>query len=236
MTASRDRFGDHGDHNSIPERTDRTQYVVKQATKVRTARRLLILASACGFAALWVGCSIQKHYQLLSFFFDGVPDPRIIAAGADSVRIAKETGGVYYIHEPYAQQRCTDCHTDAATGQILPQVEHTVCMKCHSGVQSQYTFTHGPVAANACVWCHAPHESTVKPLMRTTSPQVCQQCHGPALMGNPKSPVHDDLSRDCLECHFGHGGNARFYLRPNWAAERGDEESVSLQPAPEVQR
>ena len=213
MKARRIRGGSRKRETSIPSRALLLNPV---ALKNRAWLAILVVPTSL---LLWLGCSIEKNYKLLSFFFDGVPDPRVVAAGADSVRIAKETGGVYYIHEPYAQQRCTDCHTDAATGQILPEVAPTVCLKCHAAVQTEHRFTHGPVAANACTWCHAPHESTVQPLMRTTAPQVCQQCHGPALMGNPKSPVHSDLSRNCLECHMGHGGDARFFLTPSWSAQ-----------------
>ena len=38
-------------------------------------RRLAILALALMPATLWLGCSVEKNYKILSFFFDGVPDP-----------------------------------------------------------------------------------------------------------------------------------------------------------------
>lgn len=82
--------------------------------------------------ALWTGCSLEKNYQLLSFFFDGVPDPRLVATGSNAVRIAKETGGVYYIHEPYAQQQCNQCHGGAFTGEMRADVDPRACLKCHA--------------------------------------------------------------------------------------------------------
>lgn len=158
-----------------------------------------------------MGCSVQKHYDLLSFFFDGVPDPRLVASGADAVRFAKETGGVFYTHLPYAQEQCGACHTDLS-GESITSVDSAVCLKCHASVVDAYPMMHGPVAAGACLFCHAPHESTIAPLIRVAGPQLCSQCHGPTFMGAPTSPVHADLQRDCRDCHGGHGGSARYFL------------------------
>ena len=171
-----------------------------------------IVMLMCVPALSWLGCSVEKHYNVLSFFFDGVPDPRVVSASADAVFIAKQTGGVYYVHEPYAREGCAECHGDSPGGIMVSTVDPAVCLKCHASVTDAHRVMHGPVAANACLWCHAPHESTIKPLLRTTAPQLCSQCHGPNMMGDPTSPVHADLSRDCLECHKGHGGADRFFL------------------------
>jgi predicted CXXCH cytochrome family protein len=172
----------------------------------RRHRRAVIL-----LAVIATGCSIEKNYKLLSFFFDGVPDPTLVASGADAVRFARETGGVVFTHLPYAQEQCAECHTDPA-GENLTKVDNRVCLKCHAGVNDEYPQMHGPVAAVACLMCHAPHESTVKPLLRTAGPSLCTQCHGPRFMGTPTSPVHADMQRDCLDCHRGHGGAARYFL------------------------
>jgi predicted CXXCH cytochrome family protein len=159
----------------------------------------------------WVGCSVEKHYGLLSFFFDGVPDPTLVASGADAVRLAKETGGVFYTHLPYQQEQCNECHLDRS-GTFVTSLGGDVCLKCHAGVMDEHRLMHGPVAAAACLYCHAPHESTVKPLLRANGPQVCTQCHEPNLLGTPRSPVHADMTRNCLDCHAGHGGSTRYFL------------------------
>jgi len=87
-----------------------------------------------------------------------------------------------------------------------------VCQKCHAAVLDSHPRMHGPVAAGACLMCHAQHESTVKNLLRVVPPARCTQCHGPKFIGTPKSPVHADMTRDCRDCHSGHGGDARYFL------------------------
>lgn len=176
------------------------------------SRRLLLFAAACLIPCLWLGCSVQKHYDILSFFFDGVPDPAMLASGKLSLAQVKEAGGTIYTHPPFAEEKCAECHRGRA-GSMLTTVESAVCLKCHGGIPEQHPMMHGPVAASACLWCHAPHESIHKQLLRDRAPNLCRQCHGPGQMGNPTSPAHTDLQRDCLECHTGHGGTARYFLR-----------------------
>jgi predicted CXXCH cytochrome family protein len=72
---------------------------------------------------------------------------------------------------------------------------------------------HGPVAAGACMWCHAPHESIHRSLLRDADRKVCAQCHTAAMLAGTKVPEHADESRACLECHTGHGGPAPYMLR-----------------------
>ncbi len=112
---------------------------------------------------------------------------------------------------------------------MLTKVESTVCLKCHAEVPKQHPIMHGPVVANACLWCHAPHESTIQPLLKSRAPELCLQCHGLEMTNLPQPPEHDDLQRDCLECHRAHGGEDPYFLlsQPN-TEEPG---SVSNQPA-----
>ncbi|MFG0251583.1 MAG: cytochrome c3 family protein, partial [Phycisphaerales bacterium JB038] len=62
-------------------------------------------------------------------------------------------------------------------------------------------------------WCHAPHESTVRPLLRVGGAELCLQCHGFEMESTPTIPEHEDLERNCLDCHHGHGGDDRYFLR-----------------------
>lgn len=183
----------------------------------RSPRPLAALTIVVGLALVWFGCSVEKHYALLSVFFDGVPDPALIKQGASAVELARLTGGVFYTHEPFRRQQCSACHTGAG-GMMLAEVKPTVCMDCHQDVKDAYPHMHGPVEADACLWCHAPHESTVKPLLRVPSQQLCQQCHGMSLVQRrTEIPEHRDPERDCLDCHSGHGGEHRSYLRSDLA-------------------
>ena len=178
---------------------------------LRRRRRLVILALALSPAALWLGCSVEEHYELLTFFFDGVPDPNAPVASPGAPGGVRVPGAVYYTHQPYAEELCAECH-QASRRLMLTRVEPTVCLKCHPDVPAQYPSMHGPVVANACLWCHAPHESTIQPLLLSRAPGLCLQCHGLEMTTVPQPPEHDDLQRDCLECHRAHGGADPFYL------------------------
>lgn len=177
---------------------------------VRRASILLIGTSVLG-AALYFGCSPEKHYDTLSFFFDGVPDPNapsIDGFGGATIRIE---------HRPFTDDQCLKCHVNP-TDIRIDRNDSSMCLQCHEGIQEQYAFMHGPVAATACLWCHHPHHSAFDNLLRRPSPDLCLTCHGdlmahrelPDLSTDPKQMpinlVHSDLSQDCLACHSGHGG------------------------------
>ena len=67
----------------------------------------------------------------------------------------------------------------------------------------------------ACLFCHEAHDSRYPKLLVDLSPSLCLQCHQPELQGGLTGPEHDDLGRDCLECHLSHGGHDRYFLRPS---------------------
>jgi predicted CXXCH cytochrome family protein len=201
------------DHGRAPHRDRLSQSIAANCGLLRSTRPRAALTMVIALILLWAGCSVEKHYALLSVFFDGVPDPALIRQGATAVEIARRTGGTIYVHEPYRRSQCGDCHT-STVGMMLPEVTSSVCMNCHQDVKNAYPHMHGPVAAEACLWCHAPHESTVESLLRVPSQQLCQQCHGMTLgRRRTEIPEHRDPERNCLDCHSGHGGDARAYLR-----------------------
>jgi predicted CXXCH cytochrome family protein len=189
-----------------------------------TTRRWRVVASRIApclmLVALILGCSAQKHYKTLSFFFDGVPDPN---ATTGATRLTTERAGTrftVYVHKPYADNDCNACHTGdrsqfftlaAAQG---PKPDN--CLTCHADVPHQYANMHGPVAVNACTWCHSPHQSIHPHLLKNTPNKVCMQCHGPTGL-SPSTANHTDPKANCLECHSGHGGE-RNLLKPGWLA------------------
>ena len=173
----------------------------------------------CAVVFLLAGCSSTKHYKLLSFFFDGVPDPNAPSpTAAAGGRTIIGPGGqvitvVSYVHQPYRENKCNSCHV--ATGENFDDfkpMDSRVCLKCHEKEKNKYPVMHGPVAVAACLMCHAPHESTVRGMLKEPSPQVCVQCHF-GLFLPTKPPEHLDPVKSCLDCHVGHGGNEHGLLR-----------------------
>jgi predicted CXXCH cytochrome family protein len=184
----------------------------KSAQRARAAG----IAAGVACALAWCGCSIQKHHGILSFFFDGVPNPNDLeGASAAERQAAMRQSPTYSVHLPYAQERCSDCHAGFT---IARTADSGACLKCHQGKNEQYAFMHGPVAASACLWCHAPHESAFSHLLKKSPRDVCVQCHTPSMLNMAVVPEHSDPGANCISCHSGHGGEVRYFLHNSAAA------------------
>ena len=179
----------------------------------------LILASG---ALLWAGCNVERDYKVLSFFFDGVPEPA--GAVADGQRGPTRIGdparmaatGAVSAHSAYTERRCSECHGDRARfgfrTEGFAETTASVCADCHASALEAPRL-HGPVALGACLLCHEPHVSSHPLLLVDASPALCLACHEDEMRVAAPSPGHEDLARDCLECHDGHGGDDPYFLR-----------------------
>lgn len=181
------------------------------------ANRFRSVATVVGCAALgltllntWAGCTPTKeNYHILSFFFDGVRDPSAIAPRAE---LGDSTIGlVAVVHQPFAEENCEACHK---TSYRPSRNDPAACLSCHENVAEGYAWTHGALAGGACLWCHSPHESPRKWLMRGPDRKICAQCHSGTMMADSEVPAHSDPAAGCLECHFGHGGDDPIMLKP----------------------
>jgi predicted CXXCH cytochrome family protein len=178
----------------------------------RVAGLLLVLAGVISL----IGCSSpRERYKVLSFFFDGVPDPdapnvsrRPVSSGRGQVILAT----IVSTHKPYKEGKCDSCHR-STSGEILEfEDAYKNCVSCHKGVSTGRKLMHGPVAREVCRFCHTPHESTEPALLKASSIKVCTACHDQQLLGN-NPPEHLDGQTSCLNCHFGHGGDSRYFLK-----------------------
>ncbi len=187
------------------------------------AAALVLAIAACAIS--WSGCAVEKNYKLLSFFFDGVPDPsksRATPSGPLGGIADPKSSPTYSAHKPYVQEQCSDCHAGRLQ---MSRKDSSICLKCHANQTSQYERMHGPVAAAACLWCHSPHESAFAKLLKGEARLVCGQCHEPERLTITRAPEHADAARSCLECHSGHGGTRPFMLLT--------QPAESTTPAPE---
>lgn len=181
--------------------------------KSRLWHTIAFAAIFCIALGTFLGCSQDRRYKVLSFFFDGVPAPGDARGGAHA---GERT---VYQHKPYADGKCGLCHgTDDIDMSIarptnITQISSALCLRCHEKVRAEHVIMHGPVTATECLMCHNPHESGVAHLLKAPAPPICTQCHAPEMM-LPLRPEHADQKADCLNCHFGHGGPAHGLLRP----------------------
>ena len=188
----------------------------------------LTMSSLMLGAILWAGCSPEKNYEVLSFFFDGVPDPNAPLLPTASGEVLRRSP-TYSIHKPFQEERCAECH--GSRFNLGPQ-DSGICLKCHEEVTTQQPLMHGPVVAGACLWCHSAHESAYAYLLKGEPRNVCTGCHDASLLGTERVPAHADQTQSCLECHYGHGGTRRYFLRDD--AVRSQQAPPNAPASPEV--
>lgn len=161
-------------------------------------------------------CSIEKHHEVLSLFFDGVPLPNN-AVDSTGQRIGPPR--VVSVHAPFSDASCDSCHkatfsfgtVGRGAGTKLP--DSGVCVSCHESVADEHELMHAPVITNACLWCHDPHQSFHESLLKEAPIQLCTQCHAADTLDNKRVPAHSDGVTSCTECHSGHGGPEPYFLR-----------------------
>jgi predicted CXXCH cytochrome family protein len=169
--------------------------------------------------AFWAGCSVERDYQTLSLFFDGVPDPHAKATTQDSASAElsrlgpamKQSKPIASTHKPFAEEKCTACHT-RPTEVFASALDSNLCVKCHEKVLDAYPSMHGAVVGRACLFCHEPHDSSYASLLKTNAPDLCVQCHERVAL-TPRVDAHALEGISCLDCHTGHGGDKPPFLR-----------------------
>lgn len=179
------------------------------------------------FIFVLLSCNISKHYNTLTIFFDGVPNPdKQKQAQTDSSRLGvkqitgrKEAGLTenikhgLSIHPDYLNKSCAKCH-QAAQGSRLKQRQPELCYQCHTPFDNKFKKIHGPAAAGFCTVCHGAHKSQHKALLKMPARQVCQHCHESGDVA--KNEAHKEISSvECLECHDPHGGQTSNLLKVN---------------------
>jgi len=165
-------------------------------------------------AALVCGCNTTKSHQILSFFFDGVPEPgkSPVKPGAKTGRkgagAGAEPASKYREHGPYAAKECGSCHKKATSSLVMPIDE--LCFQCHS-IDVRKRFLHGPLATGGCKVCHAPHVSMHPFLLISEPKEFCLHCHDrDAIVA---SDAHKGVEAQCTTCHDAHSSDSAYLLK-----------------------
>jgi len=170
--------------------------------------------ACCVAAALMFGCNTTKNYKVLSFFFDGVPDPDKAPAeqGIGDTRkggqIAPTSASRYREHGPYAAKECQGCHMRATNALILPIEE--LCFRCHS-IDVRKKYIHGPVASGGCKVCHEAHGSLYPFLLVSEPKEFCHHCHDRNAIA--RGGKHKDMETECTVCHDAHSSEKEYLLK-----------------------
>lgn len=189
-------------------------------------RRLGTAALGLMLLAIAWGCSDpQQRYEVLSFFFDGVPPPGMTEADlrqqelnpgvvfvARSDEQKKEQEIVYRYHVPYVKRDCFGCH-DQTKGYAAKIDRDSSCVGCHDAYfqVAKADWIHGPVAMGECSMCHEPHRSEHAGLVKAPQPDLCYACHEASHF--EADPFHSTLEdKTCTRCHDPHAAGNRLLL------------------------
>jgi predicted CXXCH cytochrome family protein len=185
---------------------------------------VIILSGIAVTAVSAAACSEQARHRVLTFFFDGVPDPSAppvkgYAVPESTLAVADAAGGegargsavALFAHTPYRQNRCGGCH-DPQSGGVTRTAKEGLCGSCHEDPARTRRYVHGPVAVNGCTACHHPHSSAHPFVLLQEATALCLSCHDADGIWEPNYHAETRL-RSCVECHDPHGGNDPFFLK-----------------------
>ncbi len=190
-----------------------------------------IIVDACG--------SVEKDYKYFHWFVDGIPEPGSVETTSGQTHISSflaggaqqiSPGTIYYSHKPWADENCHACHQGVSQFSMPGRDDSQICMPCHEKVVDEYRYMHGAVVSVACLWCHAPHLSQYEHLLRAKPTEICLQCHSTEDGSLLLEKEHADLTRNCLDCHFGHGSEEPGFLKPKQPPS--DNSEVAGPPTP----
>jgi predicted CXXCH cytochrome family protein len=160
------------------------------------------------------GCAGDSGYKVLSFFFDGVPDPaekKAAEAGKETGDKTASSSGLKYkasVHGPYAAKLCNGCHNRSTNALLMPLRE--LCFKCHE-FNMEKKYVHGPLAAGGCTVCHDPHSSGNRFLLVSASENFCFHCHDKRSVD--ENAAHKGIQPDCTSCHSAHMSDMQYLLK-----------------------
>jgi predicted CXXCH cytochrome family protein len=187
---------------------------------VRRVMGVLVISSVAAWAA--PACSGTTRYRVLSFFFDGVPEPGsrpTVGYESPYAAIQDVQAGPaarpalrFNPHPPYRNNRCRACHDVTSGGGLWRSDREGMCMSCHGQLYARDRYVHGPVAVNACLDCHHYHGSPYSHMLLDEAAALCVRCHPRDRLVTCDARTSDE-TRTCVQCHAAHGGNDRFFLK-----------------------
>ncbi|BCR04968.1 c-type cytochrome [Desulfuromonas versatilis] len=115
-----------------------------------------------------------------------------------------------FSHHPVPENKmaCIDCHDPhggSQSGSLLGATQKEVCTRCHMQYQGPFVFEHADLTEN-CGNCHSPHGSPNNPLLNSSQPFLCLQCHSGHLDGFFAPALADQNFKGafysrCTDCH-----------------------------------
>jgi predicted CXXCH cytochrome family protein len=172
--------------------------------------------------AIVIACASTSRYEVLNFFFDGVPSPEMTTqtetvkpvtvsafrealdyiARTRTPQPASMAPPIVSVHKPVAEKKCLECHDPNKGFQPIAR-DAKLCDRCHGEQRQREGWAHGPINLGSCVPCHRSHESQYPFLLEKPVPELCRICHIEDF--KPKAAYHDVFYvNDCTVCHDPH--------------------------------
>ncbi|MHC4322796.1 MAG: cytochrome c3 family protein [Planctomycetota bacterium] len=143
------------------------------------------------------------------------------------------SGATWGLHEPFKD--CVPCHGDQSE-KATPDKPHLVssvpklCYECHKDYISLAGWVHGPVSIGECLFCHEPHNTDKKSLLKKPVPELCYQCHEAGMLESVAN--HSDESyANCNNCHDGHTSPGRMLLKQDFIKTDAGLDYISKNPS-----
>ena len=161
---------------------------------------------------------------MLSFFFDGVPNPADAVAADDSEELSDtpvvgkaRPVSTASMHPRKGGWACRRCHS-SFSNQLKGSVEE-LCKQCHTRDKFPEGKLHGPLNVGKCTACHDPHRSSQGHLVRLPVPELCMQCHEKKLTFQRIEQHIEDKGSACVRCHNPHASRHSPFLREVYLQE-----------------
>lgn len=111
------------------------------------------------------------------------------------------------IHAPAEAGECAMCHNSHSSDnpKLLNDSKiDKLCFECHDMEIPKADIVHSPVEEGACNECHDSHQSNNRAFLKTTSPQLCFNCHSSEEEQMQLRKLHAPFEDDCANCHQSH--------------------------------
>jgi len=121
----------------------------------------------------------------------------------------KESLSRSYVHFPFKQGKCEDCHDVHASDRknLMKDDVNSVCLSCHEGIRNLINkgTMHGVLKRGLCTDCHYSHAGANKHLLLKEEKKLCWDCHEALKEQLSKSHVHPPFKEgECSSCHNAH--------------------------------
>jgi predicted CXXCH cytochrome family protein len=187
--------------------------------------RMALWAVSAGGMLIFCACAASTRYDVLTFFFDGVPPPEgAYVLDVESLQLPDKPRGKFAssepmdvpaaaipasVHAPFQKNECRSCH-DISKGLQAGSITIQMCDTCHGEQRRESGWDHGPMNLGTCLPCHKAHSSQYPRLLSQPIPDLCVYCHwsedseGGTFEHLTEIDAGEKDLNACLDCHDPH--------------------------------